>query len=199
MRPHIIKSNMNIFSITSSSPYYTSVENLLISTFPADERRDLELQRQYADHNPKFKVYAVYEVDVFVGFFTLWTFQSFSYVEHLAVYPSLRNKGYGTRILQYIKEIVKTPLLLEIEIPFDMQQKARQLFYEKNGFQKLDLPYFQPPYRSGDACLPMHLMIYGNQGDVADERLKKSMATWVQQMYAEVYRFTPCDEVGKSE
>lgn len=190
---------MHFISITSVSPLYKQVESLLITAFPETERRDLDLQRQYADGNQNFKVYAVYEADVFVGFFTLWTFQSFSYVEHLAVSPSLRNKGYGTRILQYIKEIVKTPLLLEIEIPFDMQQKARQLFYEKNGFQKLDLPYFQPPYRSGDACLPMHLMMYGNQGGVADERLKKSMATWVQQMYAEVYRFTPCDEVGKAE
>ena len=190
---------MHFISITSVSPLYKQVESLLITAFPETERRDLELQRQYADHNPKFKVYAVYEADVFVGFFTLWTFQSFSYVEHLAVSPSLRNKGYGTRILQYIKEIVKTPLLLEIELPFDMQQKARQLFYEKNGFQTLDLPYFQPPYRSGDACLPMHLMMYGNQGGVADERLKKSVATWVQQMYAEVYRFTPYDEVEKAE
>lgn len=188
---------MHFISITSVSPLYKQVESLLITAFPETERRDLELQRQYADHNPKFKVYAVYEADVFVGFFTLWTFQSFSYVEHLAVSPSLRSKGYGTRILQYIKEIVKNPLLLEIEIPCDMQQKARQLFYEKNGFQTLDLPYFQPPYRSGDACLPMHLMMYENQGGVADERLKKSVATWVQQMYAEVYRFTPCDEVGK--
>jgi GNAT superfamily N-acetyltransferase len=190
---------MHFISITSVSPLYKQVESLLITAFPESERRDLELQCRYADHNPKFKVYAVYEADVFVGFFTLWTFQSFSYVEHLAVSPSLRNKGYGTRILQYIKEIVKTPLLLEIELPFDMEQKARQLFYEKNGFQTLDLPYFQPPYRSGDACLPMHLMMYGNQGGVADERLKKSVATWVQQMYAEVYKFTPCDEVGKSE
>ena len=190
---------MHFISITSVSPLYKQVESLLITAFPESERRDLELQRQYADHNPKFKVYAVYEGDVFVGFFTLWTFQSFSYVEHLAVSPSLRSNGYGTRILQYIKEIVKTPLLLEIELPFNMEQKARQLFYEKNGFQTLDLPYFQPPYRSGDACLPMHLMMYGNQGGVADERLKKSVATWVQQMYAEVYRFTPCDEVEKAE
>ena len=190
---------MHFISITSVSPLYKQVESLLITAFPETERRDLDLQRQYADGNQNFKVYAVYEGDVFVGFFTLWTFQSFSYVEHFAVSPSLRSKGYGTRILQYIKEIVKTPLLLEIEIPFDIQQKARQLFYEKNGFQTLDLPYFQPPYRSGDACLPMHLMMYGNQGGVADEKLKKSVTTWVQQMYAEVYRFTPCDEVEKAE
>lgn len=190
---------MHFISITSVSPLYKQVESLLITAFPESERRNLDLQRQYADGNQNFKVYAVYEADVFVGFFTLWTFQSFSYVEHLAVSPSLRNKGYGTRILQYIKEIVIIPLLLEIELPFDMEQKARQLFYEKNGFQTLDLPYFQPPYRSGDACLPMHLMMYGNQRGIADERLKKSVTTWVQQMYAEVYRFTPCDEVGKSE
>ncbi len=191
--------NINIFPITSLSPHYQLVENLLISAFPADERRDLELQRQYADRHPKFTVYAVCDAEKFVGFFTLWRFEQFSYVEHLAVLKEFRNKGYGTLILQYIKEIITNPLVLEIEIPLTDQQVARKLFYEKNGFSKLDFPYFQPPYRSGDACLPMHLMIYGNQGDIADERLKKSVATWVQQMYAEVYRFTPCDEVEKAK
>ena len=194
MRPHIIKSNMNIFPITSSSPYYTSVENLLISTFPADERRDLELQRQYADNNKKFTVYAVCDADLFVGFFTLWNFEEFSFVEHFAVSPSLRGKGYGTRILQYIIEIVKHPLLLEIEIPVTKFQQLRQLFYEKNEFLKLDFPYFQPPYRAGGECIPMHLMEYGHFEASEGEELRKKVEECVAKIYAEVYSFNPIVE-----
>ena len=185
---------MNIFPITSSSPYYTSVENLLISTFPADERRDLELQRQYADHNPKFTVYAVCDADLFVGFFTLWNFEEFSFVEHFAVSPSLRGKGYGTRILQYIIEIVKHPLLLEIEIPVTKFQQLRQLFYEKNEFSKFDFPYFQPPYRAGGECIPMHLMMYGYFDASEGEELRKKVEECVAKIYAEVYSFNPIVE-----
>ena len=194
MRPYINNGNMNIFPINFHSPYYPSVENLLISSFPADERRDVELQRQYADHHLKFTVYAVCEAEKFVGFFTLWNLEEFSFIEHFAVLPSLSGKGYGTRILQYIKEIVKHPLLLEIEIPVTKFQQLRQLFYEKNEFSKLDLPYFQPPYRAGGECIPMHLMMYGYFEASESEELRKKVGECVAKIYAEVYSFNPIVE-----
>ena len=194
MRPYINNGNMNIFPINFHSPYYPSVENLLISSFPADERRDVELQRQYADHHPKFTVYAVCEAEKFVGFFTLWRFEQFSYVEHLAVLKEFRNKGYGTLILQYIKEIITNPLLLEIEIPLTDQQVARKLFYEKNGFSKLDFPYFQPPYRAGGECISMHLMMYGKFNASDDVDFEKKVEQYVAKIYAEVYSFNPIVE-----
>ena len=185
---------MHFISITSVSPLYKQVESLLITAFPETERRDLELQRQYADHNPNFKVYAVCDADLFVGFFTLWNFEEFSYVEHLAVSPSLRGKGYGTHILQYIKEIVKNPLLLEIEIPVTKFQQLRQLFYEKNEFSKLDFPYFQPPYRAGGECISMHLMMYGKFNASDDVDFEKKVEQYVAEIYAEVYSFNPIVE-----
>ena len=194
MCPYIDDSNMNIFPIKFHSPYYPSVENLLISSFPADERRDLELQRQYVDHNPKFKVYAVCDADLFVGFFTLWNLEEFSFIEHFAVLPLLRSKGYGTRILQYIKEIVKYPLLLEIELPATEMQQSRKRFYEKNGFSKLDFPYFQPPYRAGGECISMHLMMYGKFNASDDVDFEKKVEQYVTKIYAEVYSFNPIVE-----
>jgi GNAT superfamily N-acetyltransferase len=180
---------MNIFPITTTSPYYTAVEFLLKRVFPESERRNLELQRKYADEHPNFTVYAACNGDRLVGFFTLWTFEEFSFVEHFAVIPVLQGRGYGTRILQYIKEIAKTPLLLEIEVPFSEEQEARKHFYEKNGFEKLDKFYYQPPYTEGGICIVMHLMKYGKI--VADSCVESDVKlySYVKQIYAEVYSF----------
>lgn len=181
---------MRFISVNSSSPHYAPVESLLISTFPENERRNLEQQRLYVDNNPRFTVYAALDAEKFVGFFAVWTFEEFSFVEHFAVLPEFRGKGYGTRILQYIKEIVKTPLLLEIEIPFSEEQVARQHFYEKNGFKKLDKFYFQPPYRAGEKRVVMHLMMYGKFNAAAWEECEEKLDLYIQKIYAEVYSFT---------
>ena len=68
---------MQLLSITTESPYYAQVEGLLLSAFPASERRNTALQREYADSNPKFEVYAALEGEKFVGFFTLWALGAF--------------------------------------------------------------------------------------------------------------------------
>ena len=187
MRPFIIDINMKIFPITSLSPHYVLVENLLTSAFPADERRELEQQREYVDGNPNFKVYATFDTEKFVGFFTLWTFEEFRFVEHLAIVPELRSKGYGSHILQYIKELSSTPLLLEIEIRDSKEQVSRRLFYEKNGFIVLSIPYFQPPYHDGGECLEMHLLMYGSISQKCNDQV---ITDWVTQIYSEVYSFS---------
>ena len=151
---------MNILSITSQSPYYTAVETLLVATFPESERRSMPLQRQFADSNEQFKVYAALEGEKFVGFFTLWTLGEFRFVEHLAIVPECRNCGYGTRLVQQIKELSPLPLLLEIERGATAEQLARKDFYERSGFVALDTPYQQPPYEAGGEALEMHLMMW---------------------------------------
>ena len=59
---------MNIFPITTTSSYYNDVESLLKRVFPESERRNLELQRKYADEHSKFTVYAACNGDRLVGF-----------------------------------------------------------------------------------------------------------------------------------
>ena len=199
MHPHFNAMNMNIFPITSASPHYDSVENLLLSAFPADERRDTLLQRQYADDNPLFTVYAAFDDDKFVGCFTLWSFEEFSFVEHLAVNTELRGKGYGTRILHYIKEIAKLPLLLEIEVPCSEAQAMRKHFYEKNGFEKVDKFYFQPPYRVGEKCIVMHLMRYGKTDVASLEEYDAKFNAYTAKIYTEVYSFTEGEAVAEME
>ena len=178
---------MNIFSITSQSPYDTAVETLLVATYPASERRSLPLQRQFADSNELFKVYAALEGEKFVGFFTLWTLGAFRFVEHLAIVPSCRNCGYGTRMLQHIKDLSPLPLLLEIERGATAEQLARRKFYERSGFCALENPYLQPPYEAGGEAIEMHLMMCPTKGEKCPLVDPESIQKLICIIYAEVY------------
>ena len=178
---------MNIFSITSQSPYYTAVETLLVATFPESERRSMPLQRQFTDSNELFKVYAALEGEKFVGFFTLWTLGEFRFVEHLAIVPECRNFGYGTCLVQQIKELSPLPLLLEIERGATAEQLARKDFYERSGFFTLDIPYQQPPYEAGGEALEMHLMMCPTEGEKCPLFDPESIQKLISIIYAEVY------------
>lgn len=187
MRPRIDNINMNIFSVTTTSAYYKYVEALLITAFPENERRNVGLQRQYADHHPHFKVYAVCNDNQFIGFFTLWSLGAFQFVEHLAILPKYRNCGYGTQVLQQIKDLSSLPILLEIERGATSEQLARKHFYERSGFCALDIPYLQPPYEAGGEALEMHLMMCATKAENNSIVEAISIEKIIKIIYAEVY------------
>lgn len=178
---------MQLLSITTASPYYAQVEGLLLSAFPSSERRNTALQRDYADRNPKFEVYAALEGEKFVGFFTLWALGAFRFVEHLAIVPSCRNCGYGTRLLQHIKDLSPLPLLLEIERGVTAEQLARKKFYERSGFCTLEIPYLQPPYEAGGEAIEMHLMMCPTDGEKCPVVQMGSLQKMISIIYANVY------------
>lgn len=58
---------------------------------------------------------------------------------YMAVSPSLQSRGYGTEILEYLKEQYKKPITLNAEPRDDDSENAdersrRFAFYERNGF-----------------------------------------------------------------
>lgn len=163
---------------------YPFVENLFISSFPIDERRDLPDQRRNIDSNNDFTLLLAEDNGTPVGFFAIWDFGSFSYGEHFATDPDFRNKGYGGEILRLILDRLQHPLILEVELPDNDLSRRRIDFYRRNGFKLLDdHPYIQPPYRNGGASLQMHLMVYNPQKTNLD--LNKITAT----LHTKVYHY----------
>ena len=73
---------------------YSFVENLLHESFPEAERRDDVAQRDNVDNCAAFTCYLISDDELLVGLITVWKFAGFSYVEHLATSPSVRNKGW---------------------------------------------------------------------------------------------------------
>ena len=135
---------------------------LLESAFPPAERRDTEVWVSLCEQpRDGFAPFAVLdEAGTFAGFVTVWLFERYAYVEHLAILPSLRGRSAGSHVLEILcLQVAPLPILLEVEDPADGEWEGRRVgFYRRNGFHLLSIPYLQPPYRKGDAPLPLCLM-----------------------------------------
>lgn len=171
--------------ITTTDRHYDFVEALFLSSFPADERRDLPDQRDNIDNNPDFTLLLAEDDGKPIGFFTLWNFGDFCYCEHFAIDSVSRNKGYGSKTLRLILNNLRNPLVLEVELPDNDLSRRRIDFYRRNGFTLLDkYHYVQPPYRIGGTQLPLHLMIYNPQGSTVD--ISKITATIHNKVYPDL-------------
>lgn len=98
---------------TQDEVNYTFVEKLMHTAFPQEERRDTVQQREYSDNNPRFCNNIILENGNSIGMISYWTMGDFYYIEHFAIDPSLRNGGYGKRVLEMIKKQLKGPIVLE--------------------------------------------------------------------------------------
>jgi ribosomal protein S18 acetylase RimI-like enzyme len=146
---------------TSDKDEYAFMEDLYLFSFPKEERRKRSLQRVFTDTNPAFFNHIIVEQDVFMGFITCWHFGRFVYIEHFAIRPEQRNKGYGQQVLSLFKERFPVPVVLEVEMPVDEICRRRIAFYRRHGFVVWENDYQQPPYRDGGTPIPMYLMVYG--------------------------------------
>ena len=147
---------------TADGFLYEYMEQLITAAFPPEEYRPLEELRLYTDNKPHFYNNIIFHHDTPVGFITYWDFDKFYYVEHFATNPALRNGGYGKRTLEHLCEVLKRPIVLEVERPVEEMAKRRINFYQRHGFTLWEKDYYQPPYKEGDDFLPMYLMVHGN-------------------------------------
>ena len=143
---------------TEDQELYGFVEELMHTAFPAQERRDTPQQREYSDSNPLFCNNVIVAID-----------------------PSLRNGGYGKRVLESIQTKLQGPIVLEVEEPTEEMSIRRINFYKRLNFTLHEKPYMQPPYRTGDSGLPMLLMTYG------DIDMEKDFDKVKNMLYKEVY------------
>lgn len=160
---------------------YAFVEHLMHTAFPQEERRDTLQQREFSDVHPLFSNNIILEDGTPIGMISYWNMGDFFYIEHFAIDPTLRNGGYGKRVLESIKEQLQGPIVLEVEEPTDEMSSRRINFYKRLGFILIEKTYMQPPYRKGDNELPMFLMVYGEMKmDSNFEKVKNTI-------YKEVY------------
>lgn len=155
------QENLKMEAVTTAHPRYPFIEDLLNLAFPRQERRDDARQRHVTDHNPLFTPYLIYANGQEIGLLTLWRFPGFTFAEHLAISPGIRNGGYGGRVVEWLKQNEKNGIILEAELPETDLSRRRVAFYERYGFKICPKPYFQPPYHAGEAPLPLLLMYYG--------------------------------------
>lgn len=147
---------------TADTDLYSYMEKLMVQSFPSAEYREPEELRLYTDTKTNFHNNIIYHNDTPVGFITYWDFGHFHYIEHFAIDPAQRNGGHGRNVLDHLFQLLKRPIVLEVEMPEEEIAKRRINFYQRQGFSLWEKPYLQPPYKAGDNYLPMLLMAYGN-------------------------------------
>ena len=92
---------------------FPTLYKLLEDSFPIDEYRPREAQKAILS-DPR---YALWTNDDRTALISVWQFDDFAFIEHLAVSPSLRNQGLGGQILTEVLASLSCPVCLEAELP----------------------------------------------------------------------------------
>ena len=132
---------MLILNYKENKKIRDDVEPLFISAFPENERPPVSYFFKSLKKEQN-NLFAFYDNEMFIGFCYTTTFKDICYIFFLAVQENYRSKGYGSKILQTIKETYTNHVLLlcyeEVDKRYQDYQnrKKREEFYIKNGFKR---------------------------------------------------------------
>lgn len=137
---------LQYFEVTKKSPWFPQVKALYESAFPANERIPI---KHLLDDKIKREFWAFFDGDLFCGFSNSITHGSITNIVYFAVESELRSRGYGSQILQAIRE--KHPdsrIVVDIEVEEDSKnaeelerRNRRREFYTHNGFDSSPVDY----------------------------------------------------------
>ncbi|WP_295936355.1 GNAT family N-acetyltransferase [uncultured Alistipes sp.] len=130
---------MELKRITDSTePEAGALIALHRETFPEYERfQETPLMANMIDNACAMHFNAVYEDDLLAGFFIYWDLVDCYYIHFIAVFPEMRNRKTGQKILDWVCANLDKPVFLESEIPYDEITARRLGFYKRNGFVEL--------------------------------------------------------------
>ena len=144
-------------------------------SFPFCERRTYQ-EAKAVLNNKEYTLFYIEESGEKIGLLGVWLLDGFCFIEHFAIYPCYRNKGFGARVLTLAKSKWKT-LVLEAEPDTTEIAKRRLNFYKRNGFLQNEFEYKQPSYRLGEEDLELVILSYptllGESEKVIKEIYKK--------------------------
>ena len=154
---------------------FPEIYRIMQASFSDDEYRPYDEQLALFEE-PEYRIYYMP-----AGFLAVWEFESFIYIEHFAVDPSLRNSGTGSAMLQELVKQYQKPICLEVELPEDELTRRRIGFYERNGFVFNEYPYIQPPISKGKSPVPLRIMTY--RSEITREEFQKMKEILYRRVY----------------
>lgn len=170
--------------IRLSGTDFDSVYDLMRSSFPENEMRSRKKQKLLLSKK-EYSLLGVKDENGLCGFFALWEFDDFIYIEHFAVKEHLRCSGFGGKMLDELCGNAKKQIILESELPENELAARRINFYVRHGFFRNEYSYIQPPMDEGLAPVPLCIMSQKNKIDKA--RFEKIKST----LYINVYNQPP--------
>jgi ribosomal protein S18 acetylase RimI-like enzyme len=124
---------------------WNSVWELYEGSFPLAERRKKEDHlRAYADE--RFLPLSVWEGEELIGLIFFWEWDSYRYLEYLAVNPELRGQSFGSQMLRHLRDSEHT-IILEIDPLINELSVRRLQFYERAGYTLTPYRFMHLPYR----------------------------------------------------
>jgi GNAT superfamily N-acetyltransferase len=123
---------------------YPEAYEIMVRSFPRVELRGREEERALLEKlNYRFLV-APLEGGSIGGLLTVWDFEEFRFVEHLAVRQELRGTGIGSRMMREYLDSEDKPAWVEVDGAETVEAKRRIAFYERLGFILSEFGYPQP-------------------------------------------------------
>ena len=116
------------------------IKQLYQDAFPFEERVPFYIM-VLVGNDRGVEFLSIYDDDIWLGFIHTLVGDELSYIFYFAIENSLRQSGYGSRILkEYKKMHPRLSLAIEpIEESDNIRQRKRRLeFYKNNGFEILD-------------------------------------------------------------
>ncbi len=141
----------------STDAAWEMVWTLYEAAFPLCERRGRKAF-EAALSDESFHCMVVYDKEP-IGFLTWWDIGDCLYLEHFAMLPNVRGRGYGQAVLEQVKHLGRR-LLLEAEMPHEEIAARRIGFYKRAGFIENEHRHLQPPYHGERELLEMRVMTY---------------------------------------
>lgn len=142
----------------AEDPVWNRLMTFYKESFPPEERRDMHQLEQMLAAVPEMFFNAVEEDGLLCGLASYWDLGDFYYMEHLAVFPEMRNRKIGQQILAYWQQHLHKPQLLEVEPAVEEMACRRIGFYERNGYAVLYKDYVQPSYTADEDACPLWIM-----------------------------------------
>ncbi|MGN1182575.1 MAG: GNAT family N-acetyltransferase [Faecalibacillus sp.] len=136
---------LKLVDINDCQSDFDKIDQLYHKAFPDNERAPIQLLIQKANEG-KGEFLGIYDEKKWIGLVYVITYQELSYVFYLAIDSSCRGHGYGSAVLQQIKNRYDHTIMLcieEVKPQYDNyeQRVQRKKFYFKNGFKEMDF-YF---------------------------------------------------------
>lgn len=135
-----LMSNLNFIDIKNNKECNKEVLQLYNEAFPKDERIPICLLKILVRKN-KAKFYGIYDNEKFSGLIYNIFYKDIVFIFYLAIDKETRGQGYGTKVLESIKQKYRNyRIILCIEHTDKNsnnyeQRIKRKNFYIKNGFK----------------------------------------------------------------
>lgn len=132
---------LNAIPVTKQFAGLEQLNLLNKEAFPRAERFPVEKLVEMAERK-LIDFLAVYDQEIFVGFFVIFKNQKCAYLFFLAIDAAQRSKGYGSKVLALIRQRYKNYQnvldLEEIDPEAENyeQRLTRKKFYIRNGYQE---------------------------------------------------------------